>query len=137
VDKSTEITPNIHLVTLVSDKPGTLELHELSLVINTSEGLVIVVGCSHPGIDKIIESASAINSHIHFIVGGFHLVVAPDSDIEKIVSALHERFKVEYVAPGHCTGEPAFSALKRAFGDHYIYAGLGTTFTVSQAGNLR
>jgi 7,8-dihydropterin-6-yl-methyl-4-(beta-D-ribofuranosyl)aminobenzene 5'-phosphate synthase len=137
VDKSTEITPNIHLVTLVSDKPGTLELHELSLVINTSEGLVIVVGCSHPGIDKIIESASAINSHIHFIVGGFHLVVAPDSDIEKIVSALHEQFKVEYVAPGHCTGEPAFSALKRAFGDHYIYAGLGTTFTVSQAGNLR
>jgi 7,8-dihydropterin-6-yl-methyl-4-(beta-D-ribofuranosyl)aminobenzene 5'-phosphate synthase len=137
VDKSTEITPNIHLVTLVSDKPGTLELHELSLVINTSERLVIVVGCSHPGIDKIIESASAINSHIHFIVGGFHLVVAPDSDIEKIVSALHEQFKVEYVAPGHCTGEPAFSALKRAFGDHYIYAGLGTTFTVSQAGNLR
>jgi len=52
VDKSTEIAPNIHIVTLVSDKPGTLELRELSLIINTSEGVVIVVGCSHPGIDK-------------------------------------------------------------------------------------
>jgi 7,8-dihydropterin-6-yl-methyl-4-(beta-D-ribofuranosyl)aminobenzene 5'-phosphate synthase len=134
VDKNTEIAPNIHLVALVSDKPGTLELRELSLVINTSEGLVIVVGCSHPGIDKILEAATAINPRIHFIAGGFHLVVAPDPEIETIVTALHDRFKVEYVAPGHCTGEPAFTALRRAFGDHYLYAGLGTTLTTTHAG---
>src|SRR3989442_1622901 len=30
------------------------------------------------------------------------------------------------VAPGHCTGEPEFAALKKAFGDHYLYAGAGT-----------
>src|SRR5271154_4900502 len=70
VDKNTEITPDIHLLTLVSDKPGTLELRELSLVLNTPDGLVIVVGCSHPGIDKIIESASSINPRVHLIVGG-------------------------------------------------------------------
>lgn len=135
VDKNTEIAPDIHIITLVSDKPGTLELRELSLVINTPEGLVIVVGCSHPGIDKIVESAAAINPRIHFIAGGFHLVVAPDSEIERIVTTLHDRFRVEYVAPGHCTGEPAFTALKKAFGDHYIYAGLGTTLTTTEAGN--
>lgn len=44
IDKNTEIAPNIHLIALVSDKPGTLEMRELSLIINTSEGLVIVVG---------------------------------------------------------------------------------------------
>jgi len=137
VDKNTEIARNIHLITLVSDKPGTLELRELSLVINTSEGLVIVVGCSHPGIEKIVESATAINARVHFIVGGFHLVVAPDTDIERIVTALHDRFSVEYVAPGHCTGEPAFAALRKAFGDHYIYAGLGTTLIATQVGNHR
>jgi 7,8-dihydropterin-6-yl-methyl-4-(beta-D-ribofuranosyl)aminobenzene 5'-phosphate synthase len=133
VDKNTEIAPNIHLITLVSDKPGTLELRELSLAFSTPEGMVIVVGCSHPGIDKIVESASAIDPRIRFIVGGFHLVVASDPDIEKIVTALHNRFKVEYVAPGHCTGEPAFAALKKAFGDHYLYAGLGTTLTLNTA----
>jgi 7,8-dihydropterin-6-yl-methyl-4-(beta-D-ribofuranosyl)aminobenzene 5'-phosphate synthase len=133
IDKNTEIAPNIHLITLVSDKPGTLELRELSLAFNAPDGMVIVVGCSHPGIDRIVESANAINPHIHFIVGGFHLVVASDPDIEKIVAALHDRFKVEYVAPGHCTGEPAFTALKKAFGDHYIYAGLGTTLTLNAA----
>jgi 7,8-dihydropterin-6-yl-methyl-4-(beta-D-ribofuranosyl)aminobenzene 5'-phosphate synthase len=131
VDKNTEIAPNIHLITLVSDKPGTLELRELSLAFSTPDGMVIVVGCSHPGIDKIVQSAGVINARIHFIVGGFHLVAASDPDIEKIVTALHDRFKVEYVAPGHCTGEPAFTALKKAFGDHYLYAGLGTTLTLN------
>jgi 7,8-dihydropterin-6-yl-methyl-4-(beta-D-ribofuranosyl)aminobenzene 5'-phosphate synthase len=136
VDKNTEITPDIHLISLVSDKPGTLEMHELSLAINTPDGMVIVVGCSHPGIDKIVEATGTINPGIHLIVGGFHLVVASDSDIEKIVTALHDRFKVEYVAPGHCTGEPAFTALQKAFGDRYLYAGLGTTLalTASQSG---
>ena len=133
VDKETEILPDIHLIALVSDKPGTLELRELSLAINTPEGMAIIVGCSHPGIDKIVAAAAAINPHIHFIAGGFHLVVASDADIEKIVTALHDTLKVEYVAPGHCTGEPAFTALKKAFGDRYLYAGLGTTLELLHA----
>ncbi len=54
--------------------PGTKELKELSLAINTSEGMVLVVGCSHPGIEKIVEAATAINPKIHLIAGGFHLV---------------------------------------------------------------
>lgn len=131
IDKNTEIAPGIHLLTLVSDKPGTLELRELSLAINTPEGLIIIVGCSHPGIDRIVELATAITPHIHFIVGGFHLVVAPDPEVERIVTALHDRFKVDYIAPGHCTGEPAFTALQKAFGEHYIYAGLGETLKLA------
>jgi len=127
IDKDTEITPDIHLISLVSDKPGTLELHELSLALTTPDGMVIVVGCSHPGIDKILQAAAAINPRIHFVAGGFHLVVASDADIEKVVTALRDQFKVEYIAPGHCTGEPAFVALKKAFGDRYLFAGLGTT----------
>jgi 7,8-dihydropterin-6-yl-methyl-4-(beta-D-ribofuranosyl)aminobenzene 5'-phosphate synthase len=133
VDKNTEIAQDIHLIALVSDKPGTLELRELSLAINTPEGMAIVVGCSHPGIDKIVAAAAAINPRIHIIAGGFHLVVASDGDIEKIVTALHDSFKVEYVAPGHCTGEPAFAALQKAFGDRYLYAGLGTTLELLPA----
>jgi len=127
VEKNTEIGSNIHLIALVSDKPGTLELRELSLAINTPEGIVLVVGCSHPGIDKIVAAAAVINPRIHVIAGGLHLVVTSDADIEKIVTALHETLKVQYVAPGHCTGEPAFTALKKAFGDRYMNAGLGTT----------
>jgi 7,8-dihydropterin-6-yl-methyl-4-(beta-D-ribofuranosyl)aminobenzene 5'-phosphate synthase len=127
IDKNTEIAPGMHLIALVSDKPGTLELRELSLAINTPQGIAIIVGCSHPRIDKIVAEAAAINPHIQVIAGGFHLVVASDGDVEKIVTALHDTFKVEHVAPGHCTGEPAFTALRKAFGDRYLFAGLGAT----------
>jgi 7,8-dihydropterin-6-yl-methyl-4-(beta-D-ribofuranosyl)aminobenzene 5'-phosphate synthase len=127
IDKTTEIAPGMTLIALVSDAPGTKELKELSLAVNTSEGMVLVVGCAHPGIEKIVEAATAINSKIHLIVGGFHLVVASDDVIAKAVVALKDNFKVESIAPGHCTGEPTFAALKQAFGDRYVYAGLGAT----------
>ena len=135
VDKNTEISSDMHLIALVSDKPGTLELRELSLAIDTPEGMVIVVGCSHPGIDKIVAAASAMNPRVRLIAGGFHLVTSDDSDIDRIVRTLHDQFKVEYIAPGHCTGEPAFAALKKAFGDRYLYAGLGTTLSLSKLPN--
>ncbi|MBR1126483.1 MBL fold metallo-hydrolase [Bradyrhizobium lablabi] len=127
IDKTTEIAPGITLIALVSDAPGTKELKELSLAVNTPDGLVLVVGCSHPGIEKIVEAATAINPKIRLITGGFHLVVAPDETIAKIVAALKDTFKVENIAPGHCTGEPTFAALKQAFGDRYLYAGVGTS----------
>ena len=130
VDKNIEITPDIQLIALVSDKPGTLELRELSLALNTPDGMVIVVGCSHPGIDKIVDAAAKINPRIHLVAGGFHLVVSKDEEIEKIVTALRDTYKVAFVAPGHCTGEPTFTALKKAFGDRYLYAGLGTTLAL-------
>jgi 7,8-dihydropterin-6-yl-methyl-4-(beta-D-ribofuranosyl)aminobenzene 5'-phosphate synthase len=128
IDKNTEIAPGVHLISLVSDKPGTLELRELSLAIDSPHGTVVMVGCSHPGIDKIVETATAINPRIHLVAGGFHLVASSDADIEKTVMSLRDRFKVAYVAPGHCTGEPTFTALKNAFAERYLYAGLGTTF---------
>ena len=126
IDKTIEVTPGLTLIALVSDAPGTKELKELSLAINTPEGIVLVVGCSHPGIDAIVAEAAKINVHIHFIVGGLHLVVAPDAAIEKVTTSLKDTWKVDWIAPGHCTGEPTFVALKQAFGDHYLYAGLGT-----------
>ena len=135
IDQTTEIAPGITLLALVSDAPGTKELKELSLAVNTPNGVVLVVGCSHPGIERIVEAAAAINPRIHLIVGGFHLVAAPDDVIARVAHALKERFKVEIVAPGHCTGEPTFAALRRAFGDRYLYAGLGTSIPLGAAGS--
>jgi len=137
IDKTTEIAPGITLIALVSEAPGTRELKELSLAINTPDGIVLVVGCSHPGVDKIVEAAATINPKIHLIAGGFHLVAASDDAISKIVATLKDTFKVENIAPGHCTGEPTFAALKQAFGDRYIYAGVGSPLVTSGGGAQR
>ena len=130
IDQTKEIAPGITLIALVSDKPTTLELKELSLAIRTPDGLVLIVGCSHPGLDKILEAARDIDPHIHLIAGGFHLVVAQDPAIAQVVTLLHDTDKVDYIAPGHCTGEPAFTALEQAYGDHYLYAGLGAVLSL-------
>jgi 7,8-dihydropterin-6-yl-methyl-4-(beta-D-ribofuranosyl)aminobenzene 5'-phosphate synthase len=125
IDGVTEAAPGISVIATVSRTPGTLELRELSLAIETPKGLILVVGCSHPGIERIIEAATLPNKHVYSIVGGLHLVTTPDSEIARVVKALHDKWKVDRVALGHCTGEPAFAAFQRAFGAHYDYAGLG------------
>jgi 7,8-dihydropterin-6-yl-methyl-4-(beta-D-ribofuranosyl)aminobenzene 5'-phosphate synthase len=126
IDKNSEIAPGMFLIALVSDKPGTLEVHELSLAIRTPDGLVLVVGCSHPGVEHILQAASAIDPHISILLGGLHQIQAPDPEVERIARVLHDQYKLDRVAPGHCTGEPEFAALKRAFGEHYVYAGVGS-----------
>lgn len=133
IEKTTEVVPGITLIALVSDAPGTRELRELSLAVNTPDGVVLLVGCSHPGIEKIVETAAAINPKIHLIAGGFHLVAAPDDVITNVVAALKDVFKVENVAPGHCTGEPTFAALKQAFGNRYMYAGVGASLPLGSS----
>ena len=126
IDKTTEVAPGMHLISLVSDTPGTRELRELSLAIRTPQGLVLVVGCSHPGIERIVEAASAIDSRVHVVFGGFHMPAASDAEISRVASALHDKWKVERLAPGHCTGEPTFAHFKRVWGTKYSYAGVGT-----------
>ena len=126
LDTLTEVAPGVAIVSTVSRTPGTLELRELSLVLRTPEGLVVFVGCSHPGIETILEATRPYGDHIHEIFGGLHLVATPDPEIERIAGALRDDWRLDRIAPGHCTGEPAFDALERAFGTRYVYAGLGT-----------
>lgn len=130
IDKTTEVAPGMHLIALVSDKPGTLKLRELSLAIDTPDGIVVLVACSHTGIDNIVKAASAIRPNVHLVMGGLHLVVAKDAEIDAAVAALRDTYKVAFIAPGHCSGEPTFTALRKAFGERYLYAGLGSTFAL-------
>jgi len=130
VNKLTEVMPGIFLVPTVSQKKGTLELPELTLAIKKPDGLLLVDGCSHAGIEAILEAAIAVDPRTEIVFGGLHLVTTPIEDIDTLVGNLQAKWKVQRMAPGHCTGEPAFARLKKAYGDKYVYAGLGTSITV-------
>ena len=127
VDRLTEVSPGIFLVRSVSQKKGTLELPELTLAIKRPNGLLLVDGCSHAGIEAILEAASAVDPRTEVVFGGLHLVTTPVAEIDALVENLKTKWKVQRIAPGHCTGEPAFARLKKAYGESYLYAGLGTT----------
>jgi 7,8-dihydropterin-6-yl-methyl-4-(beta-D-ribofuranosyl)aminobenzene 5'-phosphate synthase len=128
ITKTTEIAPGFHLILLNGTWGVDLEVKEIALAIDTPDGIVLVVGCSHPTIEKIVEAAkSTTNRPIHLVLGGTHLLPANDSQIRSIATSLRDNLSVRFIAPGHCTGEPAFAILKDSFGDDYLYAGLGTT----------
>lgn len=126
IDKTQEIAPGVFVIATVSDTPGTKEMRELSLALRTKAGLVLVVGCSHPGIEKILEAATTIDKRVGLVLGGFHLPAAKDEEVSRIAAALHDHFQVERLAPGHCTGEPAFALFQKTWGKNYVYAGVGS-----------
>jgi 7,8-dihydropterin-6-yl-methyl-4-(beta-D-ribofuranosyl)aminobenzene 5'-phosphate synthase len=130
VDSLTEVAPGVAIISTISNTPGTLELRELSLAIRTPKGLVLLVGCSHPGIETILDASRRWSDHVYLIFGGLHLVTSADTTVTRIAAALHDTWRIDGIAPGHCTGEPAFAALKRLFGTRYVYAGLGTVTEV-------
>ena len=128
----TEVAPGIFLVRTVSQKQGTLELPELTVAIKRPNGLLLVDGCSHAGIEAILEAASAVDSRTEIVFGGLHLVTTPVEEIDVLVENLKTKWKVQKIAPGHCTGEPAFARLRKAYCENYLYAGLGNKVELAQ-----
>jgi len=101
-------------------------IREQSLVIKTGKGLVIITGCAHPGVVRIIRSARqlAAEDRIYLVVGGFHLAGASTSRIESII----EEFRhlcVQRVAPCHCSGEDTRRLFRLEYGDDYVHSGVG------------
>jgi 7,8-dihydropterin-6-yl-methyl-4-(beta-D-ribofuranosyl)aminobenzene 5'-phosphate synthase len=95
-------------------------------VLDTPAGQVILVGCSHPGIETILAKVAERNPEIGMLVGGLHWVDAAPDEIVRLADALHERWQIERIAPGHCSGERAFLRLRERFGPNYLYAGVGS-----------
>ncbi|MBL8485447.1 MAG: MBL fold metallo-hydrolase [Rhodocyclaceae bacterium] len=133
VTESREIAPGVRLILLKGPWGVDLDVMEIALAIDTPDGIVLVVGCSHPTIEKIVETASEGGKKaVHLVVGGTHLLPAKPEDVKRIANTLHDTYKVAYVAPAHCTGELAFGALRERFGSRYLYAGLGTTLKLGR-----
>jgi 7,8-dihydropterin-6-yl-methyl-4-(beta-D-ribofuranosyl)aminobenzene 5'-phosphate synthase len=98
---------------------------EQALVAGTEEGLVVVTGCAHPGVDKMVARANEIaQDKIALVVGGFHLGGSSRRRIENIISEL-QRLGVQQVAPCHCTGEKAKEMLRHAYGEGFFANGVG------------
>ena len=138
ISETVEIAPGFYLILLKGDWGVDVELMELSLAIDTPEGIVLIVGCSHPTLEKIILIAkSLIDKPVHLVFGGTHLLPANDEELTQIADSLQNELGVSWIAPAHCTGEPAFKALKQQFGERYLYSGLGETLILGPKINVK
>ena len=130
ISEPTEVLPGFFLFSTTSDIAGTKEMNEISMAVQTPRGIVLISGCSHPGIEKILETASKIDSRIYSVLGGFHLVDVSDAGVTDLVTSFRDKWKIERMAPGHCTGQFAFSEFIRVYGSKFDHAGLGSVIAL-------
>ncbi len=98
-------------------------IKEQSLIIKTEKGLLIITGCAHPGVLRILKHVKNIfNNDIFLLFGGFHL--ENQSDVEKIIAYI-KKSGVRYIAPCHCTGKLATELFEKEYGTNYIKTGVG------------
>ncbi len=90
---------------------GELDGIEQSLVVNTDKGLLVVVGCSHPGVGSILDAASRFGQ-VYGIIGGFHGF----RDFKRLEG-------LPFICPCHCTQYKA--EIKRLFADQCMDCGAG------------
>jgi 7,8-dihydropterin-6-yl-methyl-4-(beta-D-ribofuranosyl)aminobenzene 5'-phosphate synthase len=86
---------------------------DLSIVVNTDKGVVIVSGCGHAG---IINTLTFADEHfpkapVYALIGGFHLFAATDQQVDWTADKLMG-FGVQYLIGAHCTGINAVYAIR-------------------------
>jgi 7,8-dihydropterin-6-yl-methyl-4-(beta-D-ribofuranosyl)aminobenzene 5'-phosphate synthase len=91
-----------------------------ALIVQTSKGPVVVLGCAHAGLINTLLYASELVGGKRFaaVVGGTHLVDADKRRIQLTLEAL-EQFEIARFAPCHCTGFDGQVALLGGFRDRF------------------
>ncbi|MDZ7820375.1 MAG: hypothetical protein U5N26_00395 [Candidatus Marinimicrobia bacterium] len=107
VDKAQTLFSSVH-------STGELRGIEQSMIVETSAGNVVVVGCAHPGLETIIPAAQKFGP-IHALIGGFH-------GFDKI-NLLED---IGYVCPTHCTRR--IEAIAKRYPEKYLPGGTGRQY---------
>jgi 7,8-dihydropterin-6-yl-methyl-4-(beta-D-ribofuranosyl)aminobenzene 5'-phosphate synthase len=105
---------------------------EQALVASVSgRGLVVIGGCSHPGIVNMVKYAQKLTGvqKISLVLGGFHLTPHGDEVIQHTIQGLKE-LDPELIMAGHCTGFRALTQLAGAFPDNFMVSCVGTKVMV-------
>jgi 7,8-dihydropterin-6-yl-methyl-4-(beta-D-ribofuranosyl)aminobenzene 5'-phosphate synthase len=115
-----QICSNVYLLGELGDN-----VREQPLILDTDNGLVILTGCSHPGILNIVRAAKdLLDKEVYMVCGGFHLMEQPSDKIREIIKEL-DHLGVQKCCATHCTGAEAIQLLKQAFGENFIQIGTG------------
>ncbi len=107
----------------VGPEMGSLGLKEIPLTVQTDEGLVIITGCAHPGILRIVQIIKEeLDKDVYLVLGGFHLGMS--FGLNRIVEEF-KKMGVKKAAPCHCTGERAINLFEEKFKEDFIRVGAG------------
>jgi 7,8-dihydropterin-6-yl-methyl-4-(beta-D-ribofuranosyl)aminobenzene 5'-phosphate synthase len=122
VTDALEIFPGVHTTGPVNN--------EQALVVETRDGTVVITGCAHPGVAKMVRQAQeVVPGKIALLAGGFHLYETSKEKLPSIIAELRQ-LGVEKVLPCHCTGDEAIALFRTEYGENYVEGGVGRTVTL-------
>lgn len=82
-------------------------------------GLVVVVGCSHPGVDALTARLKEISGNdVYLVIGGYH---SPSKTVLDNLASMSE-----YICPAHCSGSDAKNYVKTRYPKKYYPIKTGT-----------
>jgi 7,8-dihydropterin-6-yl-methyl-4-(beta-D-ribofuranosyl)aminobenzene 5'-phosphate synthase len=122
-----EVCRNVYTTGLLGRR-----IKEQALIIRTERGLIVLTGCAHPGIARIVKEVRHLHEeNILLAIGGFHLEWATRGRVRSIMTAFRS-YGIRYVAPTHCSGDKARRLIQEGYGPGYVEAGAGKTITLPE-----
>lgn len=102
-----------------------------SMVLETENGLVVILGCCHAGLVNTLEHVACVTGRRDFyaVIGGTHLGFCGQEQVDRTIAAI-KSMGIRKVAAGHCTGFPASARLSRELPKEFQVAMVGYTIEV-------
>lgn len=89
---------------------------DMSLVLKTKKGLVVICGCCHAGLlNTLMHVKHYFDGAIISVMGGTHLMTADAGLLSHVIEILDCEYSDLKYYLNHCTGDTALEALKSKF----------------------
>ena len=120
-DRNIDFEKNNHSLRVKKGNEYIIDKFEDEIVVglDTKKGLLLLLGCSHPGITNIIETiVKRTSKKTYGIVGGTHLIEAGERRIKKTMQYL-KNMDTKILGFSHCTDEIAEKMFEEEFEQFY------------------
>jgi 7,8-dihydropterin-6-yl-methyl-4-(beta-D-ribofuranosyl)aminobenzene 5'-phosphate synthase len=99
---------------------------DLSLVVDSDQGLIVVLGCAHAGMINILEYVCTRlqRDRIFAVIGGTHLGFADQQQFAQTLQMI-DQFRIERIGVSHCTGLPNAARLYAKLKERFFFGTVG------------
>ena len=99
---------------------------DMSLLLETDSGPVVLLGCAHAGAVNILNHFKEKTGHERFfaVIGGTHLDFLKGDQLEQTIAAFSD-YGIEVVAASHCTGLAAAAVMLEQLKTRFHFANVG------------
>ncbi len=104
---------------------------DISLLIETQKGPVVVLGCAHAGVVNILNHFKSFGyNKLYAIIGGSHIGFIKDESFAVKVLEVIDSFEPKVLAFGHCTGFKAMCMCAKRFEERFVWPYVGWTLEI-------